>query len=186
MKKILMTIAAAFVAVSMNAQVYVGGSIGMASVGGENMDDETVVKFLPEIGYNLNDEWAVGTVVGYAKSKIGGVTKLGSLGYTGANSESCFVFAPYARYTFLKGKNVSVFIDGGFDFTSGSDGDYTALSIGLKPGVAVSLAENISFVAHAGFIGYDSVNPDGDNNNKHAWGLDLGSNNLNFGLYFNF
>ena len=186
MKKILMTIAAAFVAVSMNAQVYVGGSIGMASVGGENMDDETVVKFLPEIGYNLNDEWAGGIVVGYAKSKIGGVTKLGSLGYTGANSESCFVFAPYARYTFLKGKNVSVFIDGGFDFTSGSDGDYTALSIGLKPGVAVSLAENISFVAHAGFIGYDSVNPDGDNNNKHAWGLDLGSNNLNFGLYFNF
>ena len=181
-----MTIAAAFMAVGMNAQVYVGGTVGMASVGGENVDDETVFKFLPEIGYNLNDEWAIGTVVGYAKSPIGGVTKLGSLGYTGANSESAFIFAPYARYTFLKGKTVSLFIDGGFDFTSGSDSDYTALSVGFKPGLAVNIADNISFVAHTGFIGYDSVNPDGDNNNKHAWGLDLGSNNLTFGLYLNF
>ena len=186
MKKILMTIAAAFVAVSMSAQVYVGGTVGMASVGSENSDDETVYKLLPEIGYNINDEWAIGTVIGYAKSPIGGVQKLGNLKYTSANSESAFIFAPYARYTFVKGKNVSLFLDGGFDFTSGSDGDYTALSVGLKPGVAVSLGENVSFVAHAGFIGYDSINPDGDNNNVHAWGLDLGSNNLTFGLYFNF
>lgn len=186
MKKILMTIAAAFVAVSMSAQVYVGGEIGMTSVGGENVDDETVVKFLPEIGYNINDEWAVGTVVGYAKSPIGGVTKLGTLGFTAANSESAFIFAPYARYTFFKTNHVSAFIDGGFDFTSGSDYDYTAFSLGFKPGVAVSLADNISFVAHVGYIGYDSVNPDGDNNNSHAWGIDLGSNNLTFGLYFNF
>ena len=31
MKKILMTMVAAFAAVSMNAQVYVGGSLGLAS-----------------------------------------------------------------------------------------------------------------------------------------------------------
>ena len=186
MKKILMTIAAAFVAVSMSAQVYVGGNIGIASVGGENIDDETVVKFMPEVGFNLNDQWAIGTVVGYAKSPIGGVTKLGNLGYNAIASESCFIFAPYARYTFSVAKNVSLFVDGGFDFTSGSDGDYTALSIGFKPGLAVSLSDNVSIVAHAGFVGYDSINPDGDNNNTHAWGLDFGSNNLSFGLYFSF
>jgi len=186
MKKILMTLSAAFVAVAMNAQVYVGGTLGMTSVGGEAIDDETCVKILPEIGYNLNDELAIGTVIGYAKSPVGGVTKFGNLNYTGANSESAFIFAPYARYTFLKAGKLNLFIDGGLDFTAGSDGDYTALSVGLKPGLAVNVADNVSFVAHAGFIGFDSVNPDGDNNNTHAWGLDLGSNNLTFGLYFNF
>ena len=186
MKKMMMTLAAALMAVSMNAQVYVGGNIGFASVSGEQGDDETVMKILPEFGYNLNDEFAIGTVIGYAKSKVGGIIKLSNLGFTNVNSESAFIVAPYVRYTFLKAGKVNLFIDGGVDFTSGSKGDYTALSAGLKPGVAVNLADNISFVAHAGFVGYDMVNPDGDNNNVHAWGLDLGSNNLTFGLYYNF
>lgn len=181
-----MTLAAALVAVSMNAQVYVGGNIGFASVGGEVGDDETVIKIQPEIGYNLNEDWAIGTVIGYAKSKVGGMTKLSNLGFTNVNSESAFFVAPYVRYNVVKAGKVNLFLDGGVDFTSGSKGDYTALAVGLKPGLAVNVADNISFVAHAGFLGYEMVNPDGDNNNYHAWGLDLGSNNLTFGLYFNF
>ena len=54
MKKILMTLAVAFVAVAANAQVYVGGSVGIASSkqgGGKNV---TTYQVLPEIGYNIN------------------------------------------------------------------------------------------------------------------------------------
>lgn len=178
MKKILMTLAAVAVAATMNAQVYVGGSVGIASYGGDGVDEETAFKLLPEVGYNLNDEWAIGTVIGYEKNAV--------LGAANTVSEKAFVIAPYARYTFLNSKYVNLFVDGGVEFKSASDADATYLGVGLKPGVAVNLSDNISFVAHAGFIGYNLVNPDGDNNNTHAWGLDLGSENLTFGLYFNF
>jgi len=65
MKKILMTMVAALgLAISANAQVYVGG--GFAVQGHDNGNDTyTTYKFLPEVGYNLNDNWAVGTVFGW-------------------------------------------------------------------------------------------------------------------------
>ena len=57
MKKILMTMVAALgLAISANAQVYVGG--GFAVQGHDNGNDTyTTYKFLPEVGYNLNDNW---------------------------------------------------------------------------------------------------------------------------------
>ena len=76
MKKILMTIAAVFAAVSMNAQVYVGGSLAFESWSSQKLagdKSETVFKLLPEIGYNLSDEWAIGTVIGYQSDKFHGV-----------------------------------------------------------------------------------------------------------------
>ena len=51
MKKILMTLAVAFVAVAANAQVYVGGSLGVASSEIQGGDDVTTYQVLPEIGY---------------------------------------------------------------------------------------------------------------------------------------
>ena len=165
---------------SVNAQVYVGGSLGINAWSSQkNAGDrsETTFTILPEVGYNLNDEWAVGTVIGYVSDKWVGVNGI---------SESAFTFNPYARYTYLKAGKVSLFVDGGVDFTTASKADWNELAIGLKPGLAVSLSDNISFVSHLGFIGYDVYNPDGDDNNTSKFGLDLSGNNLTFGLYFNF
>lgn len=180
MKKLFSLIAVAFVAMSVNAQVYVGGSLGIDAWSSQkNAGDrsETTFTILPEVGYNLNDEWAVGTVIGYVSDKWTGVNGI---------SESAFTFNPYARYTYLKAGKVSFFVDGGVDFTTASKADWNELAIGLKPGLAVSLSDNISFVSHLGFIGYDVYNPDGDDNNISKFGLDLSGNNLTFGLYFNF
>jgi hypothetical protein len=180
MKKLFSLIAVAFVAMSVNAQVYVGGSLGINAWSSQkNAGDrsETTFTILPEVGYNLNDEWAVGTVIGYVSDKWVGVNGI---------SESAFTFNPYARYTYLKAGKVSLFVDGGVDFTTASKADWNELAIGLKPGLAVSLSDNISFVSHLGFIGYDVLNPDGDDNNTSKFGLDLSGNNLTFGLYFNF
>ena len=111
MKKFLMTIAAAFVAVSMNAQVYVGGSLNFSAMSSQKLagdQSETVFKILPEIGYNLNEEWAIGTVIGYENNKWEGVADANSTAHFGnfiagnTNSESAFTFNPYVRYTFLK------------------------------------------------------------------------------------
>jgi len=175
-----MTIAAAFVAVSMSAQVYVGGSVSVDAWSSQKLAgdrSETTFKFLPEVGYNLNDEWAVGASFGYISDKWTGVEGI---------SESAFTFNPYARYTFMKSGKVSLFVDGGVDFTSASKADWNEIAVGFKPGLAVSLTDNISFVSHLGFIGWDQLNPDGDDNNVSKFGLDLSGANLLFGLYFNF
>ena len=180
MKKILMTMVAAFAAVSMQAQVYIGGSFAIEAWSSQkNAGDksETVFKIMPEIGYNLNDQWAIGTVVGYQNDKWNGVDGL---------SESAFTVAPYVRYTYTKVGKVSLFVDGGADFTSASKADWTEISVGLKPGLAVSLTDNLSFVSHIGFLGWNQFNPDGDDNSINKIGLDFDATNITFGLYYNF
>lgn len=177
MKKILMTIVAVFAAMNMSAQFYVGGSLAFQAWSNQKAigdRSETVFKILPEVGYNLNDEWAIGTVIGYESNKWNG------------SHESAFTFNPYARYTFANLGKVNLFVDGGVDFTSYTKGDQTDLGIGFKPGLAVNLTDNLSFVSHVGFIGYKTWNPDGDDNNTNMFGLDLSGANLTFGLYYNF
>ncbi len=169
MKKIMMTLVATVMALTVNAQAYVGGGVGVAT-----NDDVTTFKFLPEVGFTLNEDWAAGVAFGWQGSTEGGA--------------KTWIVNPYARYTFIKGKMVSVFMDGGIGYshTYNAGYDEDGLSIGLKPGVAVNLGENLSFVAHFGFIGY---NHEKDNHTKisdDAWGIELDGNNIMFGLYYNF
>ncbi len=175
-----MTIAAVFAAVSMNAQVYVGGSLAFESWSSQKLagdKSETVFKLLPEIGYNLSDEWAIGTVIGYQSDKFHGVEGV---------SETAFSFEPYVRYTFANVGKLNFFVDGGLGFTSATKLDWSDLYVGFKPGVAVNLADNVSFVTHLGFVGFEEYNPDGDDNNVTKFGLDFSGSNLTFGLYFSF
>ena len=175
-----MTMVAAFAAVSMNAQVYVGGSVAFEAWSSQKLagdKSETVFKLMPEIGYNINNEWAIGTVIGYQNDKFNGVNGV---------SESAFTIAPYARYTFSKLGKVNLFVDGGVGFTSASKADLTELEVGFKPGLAVNLTDNLSFVSHIGFIGYDLLNPDGDDNNISMFGLSLDATDITFGLYYSF
>lgn len=175
-----MTMVAAFAAMSMNAQLYVGGSFAFEAWSSQKKagdKSETVFKLMPEIGYNLTDEWAIGTVIGYQSDKFNGVNGI---------SESAFTIAPYARYTFTKLGKVNLFVDGGVGFTSASKADWTELQIGFLPGLAVNLTDNLSFVSHIGFIGYDLVNPDGDDNNISKFGLSLDGTDISFGLYYTF
>ena len=189
MKKILMTIAAAFVAVSMSAQIYVGGSVAVNSFSSQKLAgdrSETAFKFMPEVGYNLNEEWAVGCAFGYESDKFNMIKDPLRDPKGKFNSESAFSINPYARYTYLKAGKVNLFVDGGVEFTSASKADWTRLAFGVKPGLAVNLTDQISFVSHLGFIGFDQFNPDGDDNNTTKVGVDLSGANLTFGLYFNF
>ena len=182
MKKILMTMAAAFVAVTMSAQVYVGGSIGVGSVKLGNADAETLFKIVPEVGYNINDAWAVGVALGYQKGESDLMTDM----LFDNGTQELFQICPYVRYTFINSKLINVFVDGGVDFVRYKDMG-TALNFGFKPGVAVNLSDNLSFVTHVGFIGYKSFNPKADGiDTSNKVGVDLNGSNLLFGLYYNF
>ena len=172
MKKIMMTLMAAVMAASVSAQAYVGGGLGVATASdGDN--DVTVFKFVPEVGFNLNEDWSVGAAFGWEGAK---------------EAQKTFSFNPYARYTLLHGKVVNAFIDGGVEYahTYNAGADLVSFSVGLKPGLAVNLNNRVSFVAHFGFIGYQHEKDNNYKGKEDMWGIDLDGRNITFGLYYNF
>ena len=176
-----MTLAAAIVAVSASAQVYMGGSVGISSVKLGGGDSETTYKLLPEIGYNLNDKWAIGAYVGFGK----GTCDMQSNPFDN-NTQEYFTIQPYARYTFVKSQYVNVFMDGGLGYTHYND-VANLFQVGLRPGVAVNLGAKLSFVTQFGFLGYNNLDPDMDGaDSSTAFGFDLSGENITFGLYYNF
>ena len=184
MKKIVMTLAAVAVAATMNAQTYIGGGIGFqTSKQGDNKT--TLITVMPEIGYNLDENWAVGIGLGYGYSK----NSVEKNGIETSIKTDVFEIAPYARYTFAKFDKVNLFVDGGLDYTHTKSGDVknNTFGIGLKPGVAVNLNSKLSFVAHVGFLGYVNSKDDYDGAKaKNTFGFSLDGSDLNFGLYYNF
>ena len=101
MKKLCLTMFVAVLAIGAQAQVYVGGGIGLGTAKYDNgFDDESVTlyKLQPEIGYVFDDNFAVGVAFGWA-----GATK---------NGQKSVSINPYVRYTFAKFNMVSVFVDG--------------------------------------------------------------------------
>ncbi len=179
MKKIFMTLAAAIIAVSASAQVYVGGNVGISSVKLGDADAETSYKFLPEVGYNINDNWAVGMSLGWAKGTPVTIENVNALAET-------FEVNPYVRFTPFHTQYINVFFDGGLGYKKFNRNLGSDWSIGIRPGVAVNLNQHFSFVAHVGFLGYKWHDPKGDAKNSSAWGVDLDGNNVTFGLYYNF
>ena len=174
MKKIMMTIVAAFIATAMNAQGYIGGSLGFKTTSYDG-ESTTTWSIMPEVGYNLNDSWAIGTTIGYGQSGKGDA-KLKK-----------FTVAPYVRYTVAKLDKVNVFLDGGVGYTHTdlAGAKVNSFNVGIEPGVAVNLNDKLSFVAHFGFLGYETSKLKGADKSTNSFELDLDSN-LSFGLYLNF
>lgn len=185
MKKVLFSIVAAlFMAVSANAQVYVGGNIGIGSSKLNDGDNVTTYAVLPEVGYNFNKTWAIGTVAGFGKGNPVSIE---------GESANYVTVQPYVRCTFFHSQFVNVFVDGGFGYIhynhAGNPGgaSVNAWQVGLKPGLAVNLNSKISFVAHVGFLGYKTAKPDYSGApTSDAWGMDLDGNNVTFGINYNF
>lgn len=190
MKKFLFTMVAAVMTLTASAQVYLGGEVGFWRNWNDN---KTTFTITPEVGYNLDENWAIGTTIGYT------YVYQGSLPLVNNSKMNAFIVEPYARWTFAKFDAVSLFVDGAVGFSTykysydkGDDSDeQNQWEIGLKPGVKVDLTSKLSFVAHVGFLGYKDTNDDyisggtrpfGDD----GFGFDLDGNALQFGLYYNF
>lgn len=189
-----MILMAAFAVASMtaNAQMWIGGSVGADFDHTNNL--QTVSKFTlsPEVGYNLSEKLAIAMAVNYnlrnTNPKVGTATQVHT-----------FSIAPYARYTFAKTGMVGFFVDGGVlcgvnrlagHGINGDMADATlTIGAGLRPGVAVSLTDKVTFVAKLGYLGY--LHEEGDyyfdgsqeaRHNKFGFGID--NNSLSFGLYY--
>lgn len=179
MKKIVLVCMVAFLAISANAQVYVGGTFGISSVKETAKEVEmktTSFKILPEIGYELDENWSLGTVVGYEYKKSGDL------------KINTFTVAPYARYFFLKSDLARLFADAGFGFSTSKVKDYDAANswnIGIKPGIAIKLSDHFSLVAKYGFFGYSKEEGILGGEVK-KFGLNFDTDELSFGFHYIF
>ena len=181
MKKFLLLAIAAVMSIGASAQDskwYAGGQLtfGRTTESASGVKS-TQVTVLPELGYNMTDNFAVGAQVGVQYRKSDGEEK------------TVFQVNPYARYTYYKFERVNLFVDGGVDLGIGRADGSTAVQygIGFRPGVSFNINEKFSLVAHVGFLGYQGGNgPAKRNGAPENWGLNLNSNNIMFGFYYNF
>lgn len=189
MKKFL-AIAVAAIATVFSASAdnwYAGGNIGFWHESGEGKELSTNEFFIqPEVGYNINSQWAVGLGIGYDLK-----------GFCNAKTtDHFFNFDPYARFSYFRTSNnlVQLFVDGTVGFGAGvrnHDGDSsdTALKwhVGFRPGVAFNVTDRFSIVAHLGFLGYNGANDEAKAMGyRNEGGLKFTTNDLKLGFYFNF
>ena len=206
MKKILMTMVAAFAAVSMNAQYYVGGTLGFSSSSdkvnvpaGVSEQKSSTFRILPEIGMSLDETMGVGIQLGYTST-----TDKTEYTATGTPSTevtvSKLILRPYLRYQFFEVGKANIFVDGGIDFAMKSQKDYKAgmdLGLFVTPGISYKVADKWSIVAklnnmfafgyHKDPIADVAGAPDAPS--RIDAGLSTGGFNvgdLTFGVYYNF
>lgn len=194
MKKLFLSLIVAVCSLAANAQVYVGGQVGLW----RNTDaNHTSFNLAPELGYKLSNQWDLGLSIGFAHDYNKGLKLNG------------FEVDPYVRYTVAKAGPVSFFLDGGFGFATAKakKGDrksdsYNMWQIGIKPGVKVSLSKKVDFIASMGFLGYrdnddvkvtgidaiDDIFEDASPSvyGEKGFGFDFSTSNLKFGLIYNF
>ena len=156
MKKLIFTLVVAFMAIiSADAQVYVGGSFNL------------------EVGYNLNKTWAIAAEIGYTHFK------------KDEAKANAFSFAPYARFSFFEKGIVRLFLDGGVGISTYKEEGYdnvNGFEVGIKPGIALEICKNLTFVTKYGFAGYR----DDYKYANSTSGISLSSEDLTFGFHYEF
>jgi hypothetical protein len=209
MKKIVMMAVMAVAALSANAQVWICGEVGFntstntVKVAGVS-SDKTTNNFViaPEIGYNLNEKWAVAMKIGYVHAGNNEeikelINNYGVLPFNlGSTTTNAFTINPYARYTFVKAGNFSFFVDGGVGYSSvhvNGLSDYmkniNLIKVGINPGVTYAISPKVSLVAHVGDLSYQNMWSKAKNVDlKVSQGkFNIGLwNSISFGAYYNF
>lgn len=191
MKKIIMMAVMAVAAVSANAQVWVGGSLGFntekAKFGDVELSSGTSFEISPEVGYNLNEKWAVALALGYSHNDN---TTINFAGMEVEGMSNQFSIKPYVRYTFVKSGNFSAFCDGVLDYSTthinGVENNFNSWGISVVPGIAYAISPKVSLIARLGKIGYqhDYFDEGVDYRTNNKFGVNL-SNAISFGAYVN-
>ena len=175
MKKTLFAIALAMTTMAINAQVFVGGGFGFSSSKYEGSDySSTTFSFSPEVGYVLDDVWSFGLPIGLSTSKTASEKAYDLEG------DTSWSIAPYARYTFFKSGNLSVFVDGILGLSGMNDSD-TNVSLSVAPGVAYGFTDNICMVTRLGSLGWNNQYGNGS-----YFGLNANASIGSVALYYTF
>ena len=164
---------AAMLAFTAKAQIYVGGQVGLGVA-----SDHSVISVLPEVGYTINDNMSFGAVLG-----------LNSSNWKERSKGTDIILIPYFRYTFLNLGQVKLFADARVDLDFGNSSSYdyigkkwndpvssVAWGIGIAPGIAIPLTDNLSVVGHLGYLGY----------RYNEFAISADATDLTVGVYYSF
>ena len=175
MKKSLLAVAFAMVAMASSAQIYVGGSLGINSTTQKFSYDDTSNKssvssfsLSPEVGWIMDETLSFGA----------------ALNFTTSDGDSQWDIKPYARYTFQKIGNVSCFVDGVLGFGS-PEKEWTTFSAAVRPGISANITEHISLISTINLLGWESTSHKEGKAKASISNLGL-INNAAIGVYYTF
>jgi hypothetical protein len=122
MKKVLIMLAFAGLAFAANAQLVLGGQIGLGLAGSHDDNytpglSQHTSSFVisPKIGYQVNDNWQFGALLMFGYDNLRTWNGGGEDNYD-KKANLQFGIAPYARYTFGSWNKWSLFVEGQFVF----------------------------------------------------------------------
>ncbi len=177
-----------------NAQLYIGGTFGFTSRKDVNDVSKKDFKFVPEIGYQLNEKVFIGANLGYRH-----IENTKDSGFTYAcDKYISFGVAPYIRYNLYQNEKVRIFADGVASLwhvkykglqnageQTGKNIDGNRWTAGIRPGIAYDATQHFSFIAKIGWLGYSSTKMNGYKATG-TWNTDLDTDNLAIGFLYHF
>ncbi len=203
MKKLILTLAIVLGVATVSAQdakMWVGGTVGLWSSKVKGGDSELSFKIMPEVGYIINDNLAVGISLGAGHTHNLSVSddavgaSLNFEGNTAASQFSANVYKinPFVRYSFLKGAMGAMFVDGGVGYqltkycATGSDGKEDQIEVGFRPGLAINVSDKVALIGKFGFLGYQHNNYKMYDTKSDNFGFDFDLDNLQLGISVKF
>ncbi|MDD4820510.1 MAG: outer membrane beta-barrel protein [Flavobacteriales bacterium] len=148
---------------SFNANAQSWTVSGEFSFWHEKGNDNNSFGIGPNLRYNFNKHWALGSSIGY---------------YNESNpSSNILTFCPYARFTYFRKDILFLYLDGGIGLAFLDEKGFKA---GINPGVGIKMGGNFALSAKLGFIGYKE-NYFGD-----GYGLSFKSSDLTMCLSYTF
>ena len=176
----------AVAAISANAQVWIGGEVGLTSSHVNGVGTTKAFTLQPEAGYSLSDKFDVAIKLGYSyASEKEYKTSFGPQSYSNVNT---WEINPYVRYKFVKAGNFFAFVDGGLGYATthyqGVSNNENKFGVYVVPGIAYSVSNKVTLVSHIGDGLYY----------KHEWVKDVARSNdfgfnllnqISFGAYVN-
>jgi hypothetical protein len=197
MKKVILSLVAVVaLAFGANAQtdkgsMFIGGTLGFSSEKVEGADESaTAFEIAPRFGYFVADNFAIGLGVGFTSTKEA---------VPNAEAATSFFVNPFARYYVpTAGENFKFFAELGVNYSTGDflttqDGiigafpvEASAFGVNLSPNFAFFPASNWAIEFGIRGLYFDSINPEGDDNNITSFGLDARSLTPRIGINFFF
>lgn len=151
---------------------WIGGKIGYGHDKADNSTKTNRFYIAPEFGYDLSNNWSFGMGFGYEIMN----TKLDGDKY----KAKAIVLTNYARYRYLNGNVLTLFVDGGYGVAGG---DTDGVQFGLSPGLSVKITDHVKLQANIGYLGYRTGHFNGGNK---GFGFNLDSSDLKFGIFYLF
>ncbi|MCR5244628.1 MAG: porin family protein [Bacteroidales bacterium] len=154
-KVLVLAVSAFALSQTASAQVYIGGSLSIASVHQDKMDwEETassnMFSFAPEVGYLYKDNWAFGGRLSFAYASAESFS-----GYSVESSEktSAFALVPYTAYRALSFGDFSVWAEGALSIIPAQDNVDGSLGISIAPVLSYELGEHFILRTGLNFAG---------------------------------